>query len=111
MTKARTINRRHSAVPKQGAAETALPLDADIWAEVATVLELSPQQTRIVELLLRGRRDKQIARELQLTVPTVRTYLGRIFARLGVQDRIELILRVFTAAHSLGWCGACRRSR
>ncbi len=78
-----------------------LPLDDQTWEAVAETLDLSPQQERIVALLLRGMRDKQVACELGLSVPTVRTYLGRIFLRLGVQDRIELILRVFSVAQSV----------
>lgn len=78
-----------------------MPLDAPTWVAVVAALELSPQQARIVELLLCGRRDKQIAQAMSLSVPTVRTYLGRIFLRLGVQDRVELILRVFATAHAL----------
>lgn len=64
------------------------------WVEIAGYLELSPRQADIVALILRGKRDKQIAAALDLSVPTVRTYLSRIFSRMGVQDRVELILRV-----------------
>lgn len=83
---------------RQGRANPPLPLPAEAWADIARVLELAPQQTRIVELILRGKRDKQIATELGLSVPTVRTYLKRVFERVGVQDRVELILRVFAVA-------------
>lgn len=69
-----------------------------VWREIVRELKLSPQQARIVESLLRGMRDKQIAATLGLSVPTVRTYLGRIFMKVGVQDRVELILRVFAMA-------------
>jgi len=88
-----------------------LPLDAEAWVAVVRELELSPQQARIVEALLRGMRDKQIAGTLGLRVPTIRTYLDRIFRRVGVQDRVELILKVFTVAHSLGSVNGCRLSR
>lgn len=88
-------------LPAADKAGHTLPLATETWLAVASVLELSPQQRRIVELLLCGCRDKQIAHELGLSVPTVRTYLGRIFLKLGVQDRIELILRVFTTAQAL----------
>jgi len=69
---------------------------------VVETLQLAPQQARIVELILRGLRDKQIAAELGLGVPTVRTYLKRVFVRVGVQDRVELVLRVFAVAWDLG---------
>jgi len=72
------------------------PLTPQEWKRVAELLKLSPQQVRIVGAILAGMKDKQIARALGLSVPTVRTHLGRIFARLGVADRVELILRVFT---------------
>lgn len=62
-------------------------------------MELSPQQSKIVELILRGRKDKEIATALGLQVPTVRTYLGRIFARTGVGSRVELVLRVVAMAY------------
>lgn len=96
-----SVVRRESKLAVPATCEAGpLPLDPALWAAVAKELRLAPQQERIVALLLRGMRDKQIARELGLSVPTVRTYLGRIFLRLGVQDRVELILRVFATAQS-----------
>jgi len=90
--------KRSSPAGRQGVKLPPLPLDSGLWATVATELALSPQQTRIVELLLRGMKDKEIADELRLTVPTVRTYLSRIFAKLEVEDRVALILHVFSLA-------------
>jgi len=65
------------------------------WKLAVKSLDLSPQQTRIVELILQGKKDKQIATELRLSKHTVRTYLNRIFLRLDVTDRMELAMRVF----------------
>ena len=78
-----------------GEAMLPLPLCEVEWQRVVEVLALSPQQARIVELILRGMRDKQIALALGLRVPTVRTHLSRLFARLHIADRVELILKVF----------------
>ncbi len=66
------------------------------WADLHRDLGLSRRQAQIVERLLCGRSDKQIARELEMSVPTVRTHLGRLFMRFGVADRCELILHMFT---------------
>jgi DNA-binding NarL/FixJ family response regulator len=63
---------------------------------------------RIVELILRGMMDKQIAQTLGLSVSTVRTHLGRIFTRLSVADRVELILHIFKEFRRLE---ECRRNR
>ena len=81
-----------------------LPLLTDSeWKHVVHVLKFSPQQVRIVELILQGKKHKQIAMELVLSESTVQTYLGRIFHRLGVGDRTELILHIFAASRD-GYC-------
>lgn len=72
-----------------------LPLTDDEWLAAVRELELSPQQARIVSLILRGLKDKCIAAELRVSVATVRTHLGRIFARHKLDDRVALVLRVF----------------
>jgi DNA-binding CsgD family transcriptional regulator len=58
-------------------------------------LKLPPQQARLIRLMLNGKRDKQIAAAMGLKVPTVRTYLARLFDRTGSGDRVDLLLRVF----------------
>lgn len=85
-----------------------LPFDATAWAGIVRSLGLSPQQARIVERILRGMCDKQIALDLGLSVPTVRTYLTRVFHHLEVDDRVQLILRVFAEARPLA--GRCHRN-
>ena len=79
-----------------------LPLPAEQWQQLAESLQLPPQQIRIVELILRNHCDKQIAAALGLKVPTVRTHLHRIFQRVGVGGRLELVLRLFTLSHRDG---------
>ncbi len=88
-----------------------LPCDVRTWDAIANTLELSAQQKRIVELLLSGCRDKQIATELNLTVPTVRTYLKRIFDRVGAPDRLGLVLRIFAMAQEQSQPRRSHRSR
>ena len=68
----------------------------DEWEHVTQSLRLSCQQSRIVGLILSGKGDKEIATDLGLSKHTVRTYLSRAFARLGVADRVGLILHVWT---------------
>ncbi len=82
------------------------PLNSDEWDDVVRSLELSPQQAKIVELVLLGKKDKQIAASLGLKRSTIRTHLRRIFIHLQVADRMELALRVFTAA-----CKRCKRKK
>ena len=76
-----------------------LRLRADDWHRVVTELDLSPQQARVVALLLEGKQDKQIAAAMKLRVSTLRTYFSRIFVRTGTGDRVGLILRVFQCVY------------
>ena len=61
-------------------------------------LSLAPQQERIVRLIMHAQGDKQIARSLGIAFPTVRTYLGRVFKQAQVEDRMELVHRVYAIA-------------
>jgi len=42
-------------------------------------------------------------------VPTVRTYLTRIFQRTGASDRVELVVRVFDCAATLRQAEGCHQ--
>jgi DNA-binding CsgD family transcriptional regulator len=65
------------------------------WSEIVNDLGISQRQADVIWELLQGRSDKQIARQLGLSVGTVRTHLDRLFLRFGMQDRSELIIHVF----------------
>ena len=65
------------------------------WLQLRDDLALPPRQAEVVEQLFLGHSDKQIARELHVSVPTVRTHLCRLFSRFGVEDRCELVVQVF----------------
>ncbi|MHC4172641.1 MAG: response regulator transcription factor [Planctomycetota bacterium] len=69
------------------------------WMELVQELSLSPRQAQVVKCLLLGHSDKQIALDLQMAVPTVRTHLSRLFSRFDVGDRTELVLYVFRRFH------------
>lgn len=84
-----------------------LPMSQSTWQAIAKTLALSPQQTLIVELILRGMQDKDIAVELGLKVSTVRTYNRRIFFRLNVENRLALVLRIFAMAQKLTSSNSC----
>lgn len=56
-------------------------------------LDLPPYLQRVLSLLRQGRATAEIARELHLTVGTTRLYVKRLYARLGVRSRSQLMLR------------------
>ncbi|MBO6935351.1 MAG: helix-turn-helix transcriptional regulator [Deltaproteobacteria bacterium] len=55
---------------------------------------LTPRERDVVALLVSGSSTKAIASTTGLTVSTVNTYLKRIFSKLGVHSRVELVARV-----------------
>ncbi len=55
---------------------------------------LTPRERDVVTLLVAGSSTRDIASETGLTVSTVNTYLKRIFSKLGVHSRVELIARM-----------------
>gem|GEM_PF-6217139 len=61
-------------------------------------LKLTKQQAKVAELVLRAAGDKKVAYELGLGLPTVRTHLHRIYEKVGVADRAELIIRIINHA-------------
>ena len=69
------------------------------WQRAVTELGLSPQQAKVVGLLLEGKQDKQIAAAMRLRVSTLRTYFSRIFDRTGASDRVGLVVQVFRCVY------------
>jgi len=55
---------------------------------------LTPRERDVVSFLVGGSSTRDIASETGLTVSTVNTYLKRIFSKLGVHSRVELIARM-----------------
>ena len=53
---------------------------------------LAPRETEVVGLVAEGLSNREIARRLHLTEHTVRNYLFRIFEKLGLSNRVELVL-------------------
>ena len=52
----------------------------------------SHQQLRIIELVANGSNNREIAEELGLSRYVVRNYLSKIYAEVGVNNRVQLAL-------------------
>lgn len=53
---------------------------------------LTPREEQVVALVAEGLGNRQIARELNLSEHTVKKYLFRVFEKLGISSRVELVL-------------------
>ncbi len=80
--------------------------NGDIWIDKATVKNLlhgikalnddqaatlTPREKGVVDLIEKGLRNKEIAQKLHISEPTVKTHLYRIFRKLNIKTRSELI--------------------
>lgn len=66
-------------------------MPADLRESKALEL-LSKRETDVVRLVAQGMTNKEVSSELGLSEHTVRNYLFRIFDKLGVSTRVELVL-------------------
>jgi len=57
---------------------------------------LSPRELQVAESAAQGQSNKQIANRLGLSEHTIKNYLIRIFEKLGVSNRIELLFQLFS---------------
>jgi DNA-binding NarL/FixJ family response regulator len=53
---------------------------------------LTPREEQVVALVAEGLTNRDIARELSLSEHTIKKYLFRIFDKLGISTRVELVL-------------------
>lgn len=53
---------------------------------------LTPREQQVVALVAEGLSNRDAARELKLSEHTIKKYLFRIFDKLGISSRVELVL-------------------
>jgi DNA-binding NarL/FixJ family response regulator len=53
---------------------------------------LSKRESEVVRWLAEGLGNREIAKELHISEHTVKNYLFRIFNKLGVSSRVEVVL-------------------
>ncbi len=63
---------------------------------------LSKREQDVVRCVAEGMSNREIASRLKLTEHTVKNYLFRIFDKLGVSSRVEVVLYVFRLRKELG---------
>ncbi len=71
---------------------------ADFAADVAARLGITPRQADVLALLLAGKSNKVICRELNLAESTVKNHVAAVFKALNVTTRVQAVL----AAAKLG---------
>jgi DNA-binding NarL/FixJ family response regulator len=49
----------------------------------------------VVRLVARGLSNAEIAQELFLSTATIKTHINRVLAKLGLRDRVQLVVRAY----------------
>ncbi len=63
----------------------------DRRGKLLKAFEFTPAELKLVELLLEGMRPQTAATELGVTIHTVRTYLKRLYRKVGVRSQSTLV--------------------
>ncbi len=72
---------------KRLVSQSTLPTDMDDWG-------LSQREQEVLAELSQGKSNKLIARDLDITERTVKAHVSSILEKVGVHDRVELILKL-----------------
>lgn len=76
-----------SVLRNQGSFTTSTP------AAEESLLSLTERESDVLRLVAKGYSNKAVARELGITISTVKTHLRNIFRKLDVEDRAQVIIK------------------
>lgn len=56
---------------------------------------LTNRELEVLDLIGTGLKNKEIAKQLKISEPTVRCHLSSIYGKLGVKDRLNLVIKAY----------------
>jgi DNA-binding NarL/FixJ family response regulator len=68
----------------------------------ANATPLTDREFQVVQCAATGKTNRQIAQALHLSENTVKNYLFRVFEKLGVSSRVELLFYLTLRGHTFG---------
>lgn len=78
----------------EGGPDGAALLPPDAWHQLQTALRLSPRELQIMRCIFGDEKRTAIAHRLGISPGTVNTYFQRLYSKLQVASRPQLIVRV-----------------
>jgi DNA-binding NarL/FixJ family response regulator len=74
--------------------ETELLVETMLKKQEGREHDMSPQEQRVVDGLLEGLSNKQIADRLHISAESVKKYLSKTYKKYGVRSRVELAMKI-----------------
>ena len=68
--------------------------DVEVTELIQRIRTLTPQQTRVLDMLGRGLLNKQIAYELGISEATIKAHVSAVLLKLGVDSRTQAVIRL-----------------
>lgn len=65
---------------------------AELLAQRRQRPDLTPRELEVLNLLVKGRSNKEIASHMTVTEDTIKAHLKGVYAKLGVRDRTEAVI-------------------
>jgi DNA-binding CsgD family transcriptional regulator len=72
-------------------------LPPQAWLALSRSLQLSEREAQVVRLILRDESEAGIATALGISSHTVHTHLERLYRKLNVTSRCQVVIRLFRA--------------
>ncbi|MFJ6444939.1 response regulator [Streptomyces sp. NPDC091649] len=71
------------------------PADTSRPARRDVVCALTPRELEVLQLIAEGLSNAEIAASMYITPETVKTYVSRILAKLGLRDRVQAVVLAY----------------
>jgi len=77
------------------ARKIALSFNKENQADPVQVALLTSREREVIELISKGRLEKEVASELNISVKTVKAHISNIYSKLQVRTRVEALNKYF----------------
>jgi len=74
----------------------AMSFSRDQWKHIQKCYRFSDRKMQILKLLFEGLENDKIAKMLKIRYNTVKAHFGNIYQRVGVQNKVQLVIQLFT---------------